>query len=44
MLGSDQLAIHGLAHWHLYRLVPAGRKISFDPLASAENRAQTVQD
>jgi hypothetical protein len=44
LLGSDQLAIRGLAYWHLYRLVPAGRKIGFDPLASTEKRAQTVQE
>jgi hypothetical protein len=44
LMGSDQLAIRGLAHWHLYRLVPAGRKIGFDLLASPEKRAQTVQE
>jgi hypothetical protein len=44
MLGSDQLAIRGLAQWHLYRLVPAGRKIGFDLLASPEKRAQMVQE
>jgi hypothetical protein len=44
LLGSDQLAIRGLAHWHLYRLVAPGRKIDFDPLASAEKRAQAIQE
>jgi hypothetical protein len=39
-LNSDKLAIRGLAFWHLYRLVPAGRKISYDPLAAKEARAQ----
>jgi hypothetical protein len=39
-LASDRLAIRGLAFWHLYRLVPAGRKIPYDPLASPEARAQ----
>jgi hypothetical protein len=42
LLESDQLAIRGLAHWHLYRLVPAGRKIGFDPVAVAEKRTQDV--
>jgi hypothetical protein len=36
------LAIRGLAHWHLYRLVPPGRKIGFDPLAVAAKRAPDV--
>jgi hypothetical protein len=43
LLGSDQLAIRGLASWHLSRLVPAGRKIGFDPLAPADKRAPAVQ-
>jgi hypothetical protein len=43
LLESDQLAIRGLAHWHLYRLVPAGRKIGYDPLAPAEQRAKSAQ-
>lgn len=41
---SDQLPIRGLAHWHLYRLVPPGRKIGFDPTASAEQRAKSVAE
>jgi hypothetical protein len=39
-LNSDRLAIRGLAFWHLYRLVPAGRKIAYDPLAPREQREQ----
>jgi hypothetical protein len=39
-LDSDRLSIRGLAFWHLYRLVPAGRKIAYDPLAPKEERAR----
>jgi hypothetical protein len=39
-LDNDRLAIRGLAFWHLYRLVPEGRKIAYDPLASKEDRAR----
>jgi hypothetical protein len=44
LLASDQLVICGLAHWHLYRLVPAGRKIGYNPQASPEKRAFAVQE
>jgi hypothetical protein len=37
-LNSERLAIRGLAFWHLYRLVPEGRKIAYDPLAPREER------
>jgi hypothetical protein len=37
-MGHDALGIRGLAHWHLYRLVPEGQKIGFDPLAPKEQR------
>jgi hypothetical protein len=39
-LASDRLAVRGLAFWHLYRLVPEGRKIPYDPLAPKEERAR----
>ena len=42
-LNHDELAIRGLAHWHLYRLVPAGRKIAYNPLAPREEREQAIQ-
>jgi hypothetical protein len=38
MLGSDKLAVRELAHWHLVRLVPAGKDIAYDPAAPAEAR------
>lgn len=41
---SDRLAIRGLAHWHLYRLVPAGQKIAYDPLAPKEQRDRAVEE
>jgi hypothetical protein len=37
-LGHPRPAIRGLAHWYLVRLVPAGEKIAYDPLAPAEDR------
>jgi hypothetical protein len=37
-LGSDELAIRGLAYWHLERLVPAGRELGYDPFAPKEAR------
>lgn len=42
LMGSDTLAIRGLAHWHLYRLVGPGRKIGYDPLAPADKRAAAI--
>jgi hypothetical protein len=39
-LASDRLAARGLAFWHLYRLVPEGRKIPYDPLAPKEERVK----
>jgi hypothetical protein len=37
-LGSERLSLRELAYWHLRRLVPAGRKIDYDPLAPKEKR------
>jgi hypothetical protein len=37
-LDNDRLGIRGLAFWHLVRLVPDGREIHYDPLASKEER------
>jgi hypothetical protein len=37
-MSHDKLGIRGLAHWHLYRLVPEGQKIGFNPLAPKEER------
>jgi hypothetical protein len=42
-LNHDVLAIRGLAHWHLYRLVPEGRKIDYDPLAPKNVRAAAIK-
>jgi hypothetical protein len=42
-LQHDKLPIRELAAWHLYRLAPAGRKIPYDPAASAEKREETVK-
>jgi hypothetical protein len=35
-LVSDRLALRGLAHWHLVRLVPKGDEIPYDPAASMD--------
>jgi hypothetical protein len=37
-LDNDSLGIRGLAHWHLVRLVPAGKQIEFNPLDPKEQR------
>ncbi len=37
-LDSDVLGIRGLAHWHLVRLVPAGKGIEYNPLDSKDKR------
>lgn len=42
-LDSDRLALRGLANWHLHRLVPAGRKLAFNPWGTKEERASAVE-
>jgi hypothetical protein len=42
-LRHEKLAIRELAAWHLYRLVPAGQNISFDPAGSAEEREKAFK-
>jgi hypothetical protein len=42
-LNHDRLAIRGLAHWHLTRLVPAGKDIQYDPLAPEAERRRAQQ-
>ena len=42
-LDHDKLALRGLAHWHLVRLVPAGRKIAYNPTDSKEARAKAIE-
>ncbi len=41
-LGSDKPGIRALANWHLHRLVPGGRDIKYDPLASETERKETI--
>jgi hypothetical protein len=43
-LQSDRPAIRALAHWHLVRLVPAGKKIAYNPLGSKEERGQGYKE
>jgi hypothetical protein len=42
-LDHQHLAIRELAYWHLYRLVPAGRDIAYNPLDSKEAREAAIQ-
>jgi hypothetical protein len=37
-LKNDRLAIRGLAHWHLVRLIPEGKDIHYNPLDAKEKR------
>jgi hypothetical protein len=39
----DLLAIRGLAYWHLYRLVPAGRELGYNPLGPKEQRDEGLK-
>jgi hypothetical protein len=43
-LGSDRVSLRQLAYWHLQRLVPAGRKIGYEPLASKEKRDAAIKE
>jgi hypothetical protein len=43
-LGSDELGIRGLAHWHLVRLVPAGKKFGFNPLDPKDKRDKAREE
>jgi uncharacterized protein (TIGR03000 family) len=43
-LDNDNLAIRGLAYWHLSRLVPEGKKFGYNPLAPKEERARAVKE
>ncbi|MSR32193.1 MAG: hypothetical protein EXR99_11870 [Gemmataceae bacterium] len=42
-MGSQKTGIRGLAHWHLERLVPKGKEISFNPAAPVEIRKQALE-
>jgi hypothetical protein len=39
-LTHEQLAIRELASWHLYRLVPQGKNIAYDPAGSVEQQSR----
>jgi hypothetical protein len=41
-LGHDRLALRGLAYWHLYRLVPAGRDLGYNPLDPKDKRQAAI--
>ena len=43
LLQHPKPAVRQLARWHLYRLVPAGRDIPYDPAASEEEREKAVK-
>lgn len=42
-LHSDLLIIRGLAYWHLERLVPAGKKLGYNPVAPKEDREKAIK-
>jgi hypothetical protein len=42
-LDHDLLGIRALAYWHLYRLVPAGRDLGYNPLEAKDNRETAVK-
>jgi len=41
-LDHDVLPIRALANWHLVRLVPAGKKIGYNPQGTKEEREETA--
>jgi hypothetical protein len=41
-LRHDRLPIRGLAYWHLYRLVPAGRELGYNPLDEKDKRQAAI--
>jgi hypothetical protein len=41
-LDHDLLAIRGLAYWHLYRLVPEGRELGYNPLEARDAREAAI--
>jgi hypothetical protein len=43
-LGSDKLALRGLANWHLVRLAPAGKAFHYDPHGPAEERERAISE
>jgi hypothetical protein len=42
-LAHDKLAIRGLAHWHLVRLVPAGKDFGYSPFDPQEKREEAIK-
>ncbi len=43
-LGSERPTLRQLAYWHLYRLMPAGRSIGYDPMAPKEKRDAAIKE
>jgi uncharacterized protein (TIGR03000 family) len=43
-LADERVSIRGLAHWHLIRLVPEGKKIPYDPMGPKEAREKARQE
>jgi hypothetical protein len=43
-LDHEVLPIRALAHWHLVRLAPAGKKIAYNPRGRKEEREQAVEE
>jgi hypothetical protein len=43
-LDHDQLAVRGLAYWHLIRLVPQGKSIGYNPMDDKAKRDRAVAE
>jgi hypothetical protein len=43
-LGSERPTLRQLAYWHLYRLMPAGRTLGYDPMAPKEKRDAVIKE
>jgi hypothetical protein len=41
-LRHERLPLRGLAYWHLYRLVPAGRELGYNPLDEKDKRQAAI--
>jgi hypothetical protein len=41
-LRHERLPVRGLAYWHLYRLVPAGRELGYNPLDEKAKRQAAI--
>src|SRR5262249_17590328 len=43
-LNHEKVAIRGLAHWHLVRMVPEGEQIGYSPFDPKEKREKAIEE